>query len=545
MRELRRIDPKNANDLIHEIVNKASGVFLWVKLAVNSLLEGFTNRDRIWDLQRRLQELPADLESFYKHILLNHIQSFYHEQSSQIFQIMQAASTGFWRRPANPLSLLTLSFTEDRDSVLVLSPQNRLLNPEDIECRSSEMAARLKSRCGGLLELHGNYVGYLHHSVRGFLSLPETQKLLLSRTDKTFDPNESLFKACLLELKYVIGPNPGICGPQFLEVSGKVADALMFARRAMEMTGDSYVCFLDELDRTILYRWMSLPREVRTPQEDVLDLRRQGAHWVNFLSFGPFRYPTNACTQTDQNNFLSLTVSFGLNKYVEAKLNSDRCLLSMKRGRPLLDYIVFSECPLDAKMVSLLLQNGADPNKEFRGCSIWQYALELIEVLLIRNLRIPMPQGSSAVVTNPDREEWSRIFKLLVQDGAHPNVLCMHIKNLRNQKEIPQYVAHFLTPSKIFSPSGLLPDAVLVEMIKFRGGIEFSESVQLQSTDWDDVDIEATNVKAAVVQRFQTILRLQRSNGNPNWRQKSRRSRRKAQYRANWQRPRASWPCAT
>jgi hypothetical protein len=210
---------------------------------------------------------------------------------------------------------------------------------------------------------------------------------------------------------------------------------------------------------------------------------------------------------------LSLAVSFGLNKYVEAKLNEDRYVLSAKRCRPLLDYIIFSQCPVDTEMVSLLLQNSADPNKEFCGSSIWQYALELIE-LLVSKLKIPKRGGGFKIVTAPAHKEWSRIFKLLVHAGAHPNILCMHIKNMRDHKEMPQYIARFSTPSKIFLPGGIFPDAGLVETIKSHGGIEFFESIQLQSTDWDDALVEALKVKAAVVQRFQTILRLQTSEGN-------------------------------
>jgi hypothetical protein len=51
--------------LVEEIVEKANEVFLWVKLVVQSLLAGLGNRDSITDLQRRLRELPSDLEKLY------------------------------------------------------------------------------------------------------------------------------------------------------------------------------------------------------------------------------------------------------------------------------------------------------------------------------------------------------------------------------------------------------------------------------------------------------------------------------------------------
>jgi hypothetical protein len=61
MERLKNRNPTAAVQLVPEICSKASGVFLWVKLVVRSLLQGFRNHDRISDLRRRLEELPADL----------------------------------------------------------------------------------------------------------------------------------------------------------------------------------------------------------------------------------------------------------------------------------------------------------------------------------------------------------------------------------------------------------------------------------------------------------------------------------------------------
>jgi len=40
MLKLRDAEPKHANELVEDIVTKASGVFLWVTLVVRSLLSG-------------------------------------------------------------------------------------------------------------------------------------------------------------------------------------------------------------------------------------------------------------------------------------------------------------------------------------------------------------------------------------------------------------------------------------------------------------------------------------------------------------------------
>ncbi|KAF2651158.1 hypothetical protein K491DRAFT_761270 [Lophiostoma macrostomum CBS 122681] len=55
-------------DLIEEITTAAAGVFLWVRLATQSLLEGVQDADRIQDFQEKLHHLPTELYDLYNHI---------------------------------------------------------------------------------------------------------------------------------------------------------------------------------------------------------------------------------------------------------------------------------------------------------------------------------------------------------------------------------------------------------------------------------------------------------------------------------------------
>ncbi len=79
-RALRARDDRS-QDLVHEIVDKARGVFLWVTLVVRSLLKGLRNADRISDLQRRLQEFPETLEKYFSHMIAS-IEPVYREQTA-------------------------------------------------------------------------------------------------------------------------------------------------------------------------------------------------------------------------------------------------------------------------------------------------------------------------------------------------------------------------------------------------------------------------------------------------------------------------------
>jgi fructoselysine-6-P-deglycase FrlB-like protein len=63
MQRLMNRSPVQAKMLMDEVVNKSSGVFLWVVLACRSLLSGFANYDEIAELQRRVKELPLELRT--------------------------------------------------------------------------------------------------------------------------------------------------------------------------------------------------------------------------------------------------------------------------------------------------------------------------------------------------------------------------------------------------------------------------------------------------------------------------------------------------
>jgi hypothetical protein len=72
----RRINHKNqesrmlnASNLVQEIVSRAKGVFLWVKLVLNELWEALDESQPPLDLYNTLNALPDDSEGLFTHIL--------------------------------------------------------------------------------------------------------------------------------------------------------------------------------------------------------------------------------------------------------------------------------------------------------------------------------------------------------------------------------------------------------------------------------------------------------------------------------------------
>jgi hypothetical protein len=113
---LQRGDPDFTSSIIDNVSTKASGVFLWVVLVVQSLLEGFTDGERLSDLQRRLDSIPADLETLIWKIL----KSVDFERISQILQIVEDSVKP---RRKHLLTLIQLSFADEDDPEFVFECQ--------------------------------------------------------------------------------------------------------------------------------------------------------------------------------------------------------------------------------------------------------------------------------------------------------------------------------------------------------------------------------------------------------------------------------------
>lgn len=85
-------NPEAARSLVHDIVEKAGGVFLWVRLVVQSLLSGIRNMDEMSDLWERLRPMPREPEPLY-HRLLDLIEPIYLPWALKPFQIVQLNQT--------------------------------------------------------------------------------------------------------------------------------------------------------------------------------------------------------------------------------------------------------------------------------------------------------------------------------------------------------------------------------------------------------------------------------------------------------------------
>ena len=195
MEALSRRNPKETADIIKQIANDSSGVFLWVTLVVKTLLTGLRKQDSTKDLKKRLSKMPKDLEKVYGS-MLDSIEDIYVEEGIFIFSLYERAT--YSRKLLSPADLyIALIVDQHRvfgpyeadlqkalsEPVIVLNsfhtlPKAELLRSEsfyDADSLHEVVELRLATRCGGLLELSesGN-VEYLHRTARDFFYKNET-----------------------------------------------------------------------------------------------------------------------------------------------------------------------------------------------------------------------------------------------------------------------------------------------------------------------------------------------------------------------------------
>ncbi|KAL4732217.1 hypothetical protein ACLX1H_001226 [Fusarium chlamydosporum] len=190
---LQRRQPHIAKKLIKSVVEKSSGVFLWVSIVVASLMAGLGAGDRVEDLQKRLELLPAEIKNLYKSILKN-IDYEYREHTAQLLELMAVFKPGsspllFWY--ADEANFMDRCIKEDISTVTIQEGKDRV---EDVR-------RRLGSRCKGLLEIHdhefgdyfsiffGGHVNYLHKTVYEFLCSRKTQQRLRKYIKTPYDAN--------------------------------------------------------------------------------------------------------------------------------------------------------------------------------------------------------------------------------------------------------------------------------------------------------------------------------------------------------------------
>lgn len=207
-RRLKDREPHKASDLVQQVVGKSSGVFLWVYLVVESLLQGLSNSDRMSDLQVRLDALPSDLEELFDK-LLSRLDPEYFTRACKVFRLIHAyneLAMASLVSEGTP-TLLELYFADDEDTKSWLQAPRTYLRYDEAQEKMQDMRRRLNARCRGFLDtrmpatdrnIMDRQVNYLHRTAKDFIESEDFWPTVLETTDHDgFDPNEHWANAFL------------------------------------------------------------------------------------------------------------------------------------------------------------------------------------------------------------------------------------------------------------------------------------------------------------------------------------------------------------
>lgn len=190
--DLMSMDPTATEALLLGLREKASGVFLWVILACRSLLDGFAAGDYVSELQRRIDELPPELEMLFRHIL-DKVDPRYRFQGARLLRICYERQL---LQISSSMPTLALAMIDGIDMDIDKPPDFQELSIKEKVSKCRWVEGRLRSRTCGLLEVsrymywshpHENAqndekiidstVEFLHRTVYEFLHDPEIWRL--------------------------------------------------------------------------------------------------------------------------------------------------------------------------------------------------------------------------------------------------------------------------------------------------------------------------------------------------------------------------------
>lgn len=141
--------PDTLSEIVGKVVLKAEGVFLWVRLAVQSLVRGIRLEDEWTMLEARLEQMPTGIFDLYSHIWKRL------EADSQLHAKEAAVYLQLVKRFGS-LSILEIAIAS--------SPETQDVYLKDIDSLTIDQLGtgidldrvrrRLNSLCGGFLDLH-------------------------------------------------------------------------------------------------------------------------------------------------------------------------------------------------------------------------------------------------------------------------------------------------------------------------------------------------------------------------------------------------------
>ncbi|KAK3319732.1 hypothetical protein B0T19DRAFT_270955 [Cercophora scortea] len=264
LREIRAINPELYPTLVSRICGRASGVFLWVRLAVKSILLGLQDADTVTDLYRRIDELPEDLELMYKKIF-DGLGSARNAAARMILMVMGAQTSH------SAVTTLQLALIDESNPTLetVIAHQISPMPANHLRSMCETMKRRINSRTRGLLEVSGGesfesddetkqVVEFFHRTAMDFFMEAQMWGLLRSLTGARFDPEMAILASRLYELKVL--PIMTTINTEEGRRWETVREALWYTYILERQRSQPFSAALDDMERSMEFHWQAATR---------------------------------------------------------------------------------------------------------------------------------------------------------------------------------------------------------------------------------------------------------------------------------------------
>jgi hypothetical protein len=409
--ELREVFTAEADQLLKDIVEKAEGVFLWVKLVVRSLLSALTDTPSIPHLQKILAETPGDIMGLYDSIW-RCIPSGKRTSASKLFQLFRVRGgedpVTFWLAYEGPaVRASTVLDKAKREGIPKLL--KRLLD----------------GHTRGLMETTSERVGPLHRSVTDWMQRKKTWDEIRQQTPAEFDPSLEFLEAILVSHQ----SESSMSNPRDVDIANFCVDFLHQAQIACLRPGvdeNRLVRVLDELDKfTSDKATTSSNLRMRTSVAI-------GSTHPNRGLFSTSGWPSINLQMEYQSIevcFVGIAAGSGLVPYVRAKVRAHPDLLVAKpRRESLLETAIFPEkqaYPLRRKWEYFMIP-GLEDSRDQR-LEIIQFLLDTATV----QYKSSMGKALISLVTHARAERkgdgsldddgfYRRVHEMLLQHGYKP-----------------------------------------------------------------------------------------------------------------------------
>jgi len=261
---MEELDPELRSTLVRGLCDKSAGVFLWVVLALRSILDGLQNGETASTLQRKLDSLPSDLYEMYKRMFKSLDPATQKSTARMILIMLRSKEVPNY----SPISLLQLALADNEDTTAekAITEEVRIMSSDKRRSLCSWMKRRIDGHTKGLLEVTGQdnivergsssndaWVGFYHKTAIDFFRSDETWGLLKTQAGSNFNIDLTLLVSSLFEMKVL--PSETAIVAQTNRSVANLRQGLMFASFLEDRNLRPYTALLDNIEKTMRLHW--------------------------------------------------------------------------------------------------------------------------------------------------------------------------------------------------------------------------------------------------------------------------------------------------